>query len=176
MGTKTTYKNKNAKEDSAAIVWTARLIKMSILGALGFTAVSYLPAFINTASFANITNHDRSAARLNEKSQKNLVKKTFYKVANLRQAYMRAGQSVQVQYYLPEDASLELVITHCKRSPILEAFSCVPYKTENLTVAENTIGSRNFMLEKSGFYKFSHTVVRKSADTAYQNVFWRRST
>ena len=176
MGTHTAYTNKKPQEDNLAIVWITRGIKFAVVAAIGYTALSYLPAFMPTAKFANITNHDRSATRLNQNTKTSTIKKAYFKVANLRQAYLRAGQSVQVQYYLPENAHLELVITHCKRSLILEAFSCIPYKTDNLTVAENTIGTREFVVDKAGFYKFSHTVIKKSADSAYQKVFWRRSS
>lgn len=176
MGSHTAYTSKKPKEESQTVLWISRVIKLTVVAAVGYTGLSYLPAFVSTAKFANITNHDRSATRLNETSSTSTIKKAYFKVANLRQAYLRAGQSVQVQYYLPEQAQLELVITHCKRSLILEAFKCIPYKTDNLTVAKNTIGTREFIVDKSGFYKFSHTVIKRSADGAYQNVFWRRSS
>lgn len=173
MASISSFKADQVQKTSPTVQKLSGYIKFGIVVFAGYMAINYVPAFFDTAQFSNIVNHDRSASRLKSQQSADRVSKTFFKVTTLRQAYLRAGQTVQAQYYLPQGAQLDLEITQCKRTPVIEVFSCTPIKRETVRVAGNQNGTRQFMMDTPGFYKFSHVVT--GADGEYQNVFWKRS-
>jgi len=140
-----------------------------------YTALHYVPAFVDTAKVVSFSNLDTSAARLNGRKERRSFLAPYFDIFKLKKAYLKAGQTMQVQYALPKNAQLKLTITQCRSILIAEVFSCQAIGRRNVTLTTKTIGTHEFSFDQTGFYEFSETVIQASNPAQPYEVIWRRS-
>lgn len=149
-------------------------LTLSVGGFLCYTALHYVPAYVSTAKILSFSNVDTSATRLASHNNRTALR-AWRELFTIRRAFVRAGQTIQVQYALPEGTELQLVITQCERAFIIAVFKCVPVSSQTIKIAKKTIGTREFVFDKSGFYDFDDIIIQKSANVSDYQVIWRRS-
>ena len=143
-------------------------------GFVCYTALHYVPAFLNTSKLLAISKIDVSAQRLSASADQSPMTH-FLKTFKMKRAYLRGGQSIMAQYALPENSKLELEIVQCRRSLFFEVFKCIPDGEQNIVITNKTVGSQKFAIGQAGFYEFRNSVKQSgNASQAYQ-ILWRRS-
>jgi len=147
---------------------------LSLSGVICYTAMHYIPAFINTSKLLSISNINISAQRLSAKADKHTISR-YLDVIKIKRAYLRGGQNIMAQYALPDNSRLELEIVKCRRSLFFEVFKCVPEGKQNIVINDKTVGSQKFSIGHPGFYEFRNVVVQANNKTDDYKILWRRS-
>jgi len=144
-----------------------------LVALLGYSAYFYVPAYMSPARKLLPDQLDRSAVSLADQSAKAVIAKhlTIFKT---QRAYLRKGQSIRVQYALPEDAEIDLSIIQCQRIFFIETFKCIPKHTQTIKVKDKTIGTYDFSVNQVGFYAFADSLVTPKDDSETHAVIWRR--
>jgi len=150
------------------------VVALSLSGVICYTAMHYIPAFINTSKLLSISNINISAQRLSAKADKHTISR-YLDVIKIKRAYLRGGQNIMAQYALPDNSRLELEIVKCRRSLFFEVFKCVPEGKQNIVINDKTVGSQKFSIGHPGFYEFRNVVVQANNKTDDYKILWRRS-
>lgn len=149
-------------------------VSLLIGGFVCYCALHYVPAYVNTAKIISLSNIDIPTARSTDESQSSTVS-AYSDLFNARRTYFRSGQSILVEYNLPNKANLNLKITACQRVLLFEIFKCIPKNTQTIRIQNETTGTQKFTFETGGFFEFNDTVIRHSTRLQPYEVIWRRS-
>lgn len=145
-----------------------------ILGVFSFyVALHYIPAYLGLQKIIAFSELDNSAARL-AKDDEFSVLSAYMDPFRIKRTYLRAGQSMQIQYALPEGSKLEIEINHCRAAFIVEIFKCEVVSQKKLVVKNDKIGTQRFTFDEEGFYLFDETVIQRTAKQEKFRVVWSR--
>jgi len=167
-----TGRSKHRTMSNARLVGTAASLFFG--GIMCYTAMHYLPAYVNKTTILSYTNADTSAARLNSTSPVKSVIQPYLELFDLKRTYLRPGQRIQVQYDIPKNAKLNLTIKRCARNVLFEVYKCQVVGERKVTVSNKTIGTQEFRFQEGGFYLFDDEIVRTASKKTDYQVIWRR--
>jgi len=142
-------------------------------GSMFYVALHYIPAYLGLQKVVTLSELDNSATRLTKDNQVSLLS-AYIDPFRLNRTYVRAGQSLQVQYALPTDAELEIYINRCRPAFIVEIFNCDVINRETAIVKNDKVGTQRFKFKDSGFYSFNETVIQKNNMREKYRVVWSR--
>lgn len=97
----------------------------------------------------------------------------YYNLFALDRSYMRAGESIQIKYEIPEGTTVQLDIVQCRRVWAIEIFNCDVVSQFSATKT-NRKGIASYALGDPGFYHFRHTVNGLKDSDTYQ-LTWERA-
>ena len=164
----------NPKKKKMGIGRTMGSAGSLILGAFSFyVALHYIPAYLGLQKVIAFSELDNSAARL-AKDDELSVLSAYMDPLRIKRTYLRAGQSMQVQYALPEGSNMEIKINRCRAAFIVEIFKCDIVSQKKLVVKNDKVGTQRFTFEEKGFYLFDETVIQKTAKQQKFRVVWSR--
>ena len=129
-----------------------------------YVAMFYVPSIVPVHKYISISEPGRADPRLDADG----VFAPYLALFKMRRAYVRAGQTVSVQYRNMGDAPIHLVMTQCQRAVVIEVFRCDPVSVKDVTVG-GTSGARSFRIGESGFYHFGE----RTASSDYR-IIWKR--
>lgn len=134
-------------------------------GALLYTSLPYAGSFVDIGKVVGVSKLDR---------QVEVLRSGLVNTAPVKKVYLRAGQSLIVDYSLPQSAQLELKVMRCKSRPILEVWSCKDPVTQTLLVENEKIGVRQITAPQAGFYYFTDTVSLSGSPQSDYQLTWKR--
>jgi len=142
-------------------------------GSMFYIALHYIPAYLGLQKIIALSELDNSATRLAKDDQFSLLS-AYIDPFRLNRTYLRAGQSIQVQYALPANTEMEVYINRCRPAFIVEIFKCDVISQKTATVKNDKVGTQRFKFKDSGFYTFNESVVQKSNMREKYRVVWSR--
>ncbi len=169
---KVTKKKKHVSRDSA-LKTPISIMKVIVFLTVIYALAQYLPAFVNVKKIITQTTAQSGAQTMVETRKKWGPAAPLRKYIKLNKAYMRAGQSLQVKYILPEDAAANLTIKQCKPAPFIEAFRCDIISTENIEIINDTVGTRRFIFKNTAMYLLESDV-KLQTDGDF-DITWQRN-
>jgi hypothetical protein len=138
-----------------------------------YALAQYVPAFINFKKIITQTSPQSGAQTLLEQRNNWGIAAPLRDYVKMNKAYMRAGQSLQVQYVLPEDAKASLTLKQCRPAPFIEAFRCDVVAETVIDVSNDTVGTRRITLNHSAMYLLQSEVQVGSDDKF--DIKWQRN-
>jgi len=138
-----------------------------------YALAQYVPAFINFKKIITQTSPQAGAQTLVEKRNNWGIAAPLREYAKMNKAYMRAGQSLQVQYVLPRDAKATLTIKQCKPAPFIEAFRCDVVAEDKIDLSNDTVGTRRIAFQNTAMYLLESEVQITSDDRF--DIKWQRN-
>ena len=164
----------NPKKKKMGIGRTLGSAGSLILGAFSFyVALHYIPAYLGLQKIIAFSELDNSAARLAKDDEFSILS-AYIDPFRIKRTYLRAGQSMQMQYALPEGSKLEIEINRCRAAFIVEIFKCEVVSQKKLVVKNDKIGTQRFTFNQEGFYLFDETVIQRTAKQEKFRVVWSR--
>ena len=146
-----------------------------ILGAsMFYIALHYIPAYLGLQKIVAFSDLDNSAARLAKDDPASLLS-AYIDPFRLKRTYLRQGQTIQVQYALPEGAEMEIYINQCRAAFIVEIFKCDILNQEKTTIKNDKVGTQKYQFQDAGFYVFDEIVKQKNIPHEKFRVVWSRS-
>ncbi|WP_409434052.1 hypothetical protein ACJ3XI_05995 [Litorimonas sp. RW-G-Af-16] len=138
-----------------------------------YVALHYVPAFTSTHKVLSFSNGDTSAARLQNRNPVQKLLGPYADAFSLKRTYLRAGQSIQVQYAIPAGAKMDLNIVQCRRLWVIEVFTCQTVSRKHVEVTKK-VGTETFRFQDTGFYFFDETVTLGEKGKDYRVVWTRK--
>lgn len=141
-----------------------------------YASIFYVPAFFDFKTILGFSNEDgkQPVIEISEDNKNPLA--AYTEIFNIRRGYIRSGQALHVRYALSEGQQLTLSIHRCSAPVIVEIFTCMDSEGQEITISNNSRGSRDFVMRQDGFYYFDEKVT--NADGAASNkpfaVEWSR--
>lgn len=142
------------------------IILLIFSGILLYTSLPYAGSFVNIGKVVGVSKLDR---------QIEMLRSGLVNTAPVKKVYLRAGQSLVVEYDLPETAELDLKVMRCKSRPIIEVWSCADPSTQLIQVKNETHGVRQITAPEPGFYYFTDTVTLSGAPQSDYQLIWKRT-
>jgi len=142
-------------------------------GAMAYIALHYVPAYLGFNKILSFSDLDTSSSVAPESSQWAALS-SYGDAFRLKRTYLRAGQTIQAQYALPEGAKLDLVIQKCRSAFIVEIFNCQVLTEEKAQVINDKDGTQRFVFPESGFYRFDEKVTFAPNNVQNYRVIWSR--
>jgi len=118
---------------------------------------------------------DDSASRYVDNGSQGSKLTAYLDLFDVKRGYIRPGQSIQVQYALPEGAQLDLYIRRCRSAFIIEIFNCQVVSERTAQVVNDKVGTRQFIFQDEGFYLFDEQVTLTSTQSPKYRVIWSRT-
>jgi len=118
-----------------------------------YTCLLYLMPFANPKQILGITQQNYAAAAL-EDTRSSWFKNKFMRPFELRRTFLGTHQGIRAHYVIPEGMKVDLLIEHCMRAIIVEAYKCKVVGTSTAEI-ESGMGSRLFKFSEVGFYQFN---------------------
>ena len=126
-------------------------VSLILGGFMFYISLHYIPAYLGHQKIIALSNFDNSASRL-AKDDGFSILSAYIDPFRLKRTYLRAGQSIQVQYAIPEGSVLEINIIQCQTAFIYEIFKCEPVTKKTSIVRNDKVGSQRFKFKNAGFY------------------------
>ena len=138
-----------------------------------YALAQYIPAFINFKNIVTQSPSQSGAQNLVESRKKWGAILPLRDYAKMNKAYMRAGQSLQVQYVLPENTKATLTIKQCKSVPFIEVFHCNVVAENKIDISGDTVGTRRITLQSKAMYLLQSEVQVGSGEIF--DIQWQRN-
>lgn len=152
---------------------------LSLMFGLGicYTSFFYVPAYFDSEQVLGGASHETTTAADAEKDTRGTLA-AYLDVFKLRRGYIKAGQTLRVDYNLSVGTSLDLVIKHCKAPVIVEVFYCQSSSDQHIQVEQSGKGFKTFLMRQPGFYYLDQTVTNLDGSEAVKpyEVVWSRTT
>jgi len=149
-------------------------ISLILGGAMFYIALHYVPAYLGLQKIIAFSKLDTSASRLAKDGPSSLLS-AYIDPFRLKRTYLRQGQSIQVQYALPDDAELEILVNQCKAAFIVEIFKCDVISQETSFVKNDKVGTLKFKFQDAGFYVFDEVITQTKTPHESFRVVWSRT-
>ena len=91
----------------------------------------------------------------------------------MNQGYLKAGQTVTVDYKVSLGAELYLTVTKCSGPAVVEVYSCRGSLIRTFKLTQNS-GRFGLIVQETGFYKFNQVLTDTSAPNSTFEVIWKR--
>jgi hypothetical protein len=142
-------------------------------GAMTYIALHYVPAYLGLNKILSFSDLKSNASISPESSQWAMLS-SYGDAFRLKRTYLRAGQTIQAQYALPQGAKLDLVIQKCRPAFIVEIFNCQVLSEETAQVINDKDGTQRFVFPESGFYRFDEKITFAPNNVQNYRVIWSR--
>lgn len=158
------------------VFFTALVILFGAL--MYYVAMHYLPALSNPRKVLRLATETATLPTgsdeftFKEPSAFETLMGPYYSLFAMDRSYMRAGESVQIKYEIPEGSTVQLDIVQCARVWVVEIFDCDIVNQFSVTKTARR-GISTYALGDSGFYHFRHRIDGlKEADN--YRLTWKR--
>jgi len=148
-------------------------VSLIIGGFMFYIALHYIPAYLGFQKVVAMSDLDTSASRLAKDDPVSLLS-AYLDPFRLKRTYLRAGQTIQVQYVLPEGTELKIYINRCRSAFIVEIFQCDVVSQEKAIVKNDKVGTQHFQFQEAGFYLFDEVVDQGNTPERNYRVVWSR--
>lgn len=145
-------------------------------GGMIYVAMHYVPAFVKPQEVLKLVSTDMPRPERDAFGGDSILGKTvgpYIDMFAMERSFLKAGQTIDVKYALPEGARMDVSIRQCRRLWIVEVFECQTVSQETVRVQGHQ-GTQRFTLSTTGFYHFDEKVTLPRADEDYR-VIWKRS-
>lgn len=153
------------------------VLTFCVAATLVYAGIHYIGAYIDISKIAGL-----SAKTLDLDSGPQGARKLTSKFtdrADIKKIYLREGQALSVEYALPENANLDLIVSQCSPRPVIEVFNCKPISQRIVKVRDKSQGSSVIYVQEPGFYNFSEKVVLSQGKPSKRGksyaLVWRRA-
>lgn len=171
--------NKNVKKQKArlkvksVIDGPVSIMKFILLLMTIYALYQYIPAFINFKKVISQTTTAQPGAQtlIGQRDEWGAAS-PLRDYIKMKKAYVRTGQSLQLQYVLPDSASATVTLKRCKAIPFIEVFKCNVVQAETIELKNETIGTKRFQIAQSGMYHLESQVEVTNDDQF--DIIWRR--
>lgn len=149
------------------------LMKLILLVMTIYALYQYVPAFVNFKKvISQTTTAQPGAQNLIRQRDDWGVASPLRDYIKMKKAYVRAGQSLQLQYVLPTNVSATVTLKRCKTIPFVEVFKCNIVQAETIDLKNETIGTKRFQITQSGMYHLE-SQVEVTKDDKF-DIVWSR--
>ena len=152
---------------------------LSLIFGLGicYSSFFYVPAYFDSEQVLGGASHETVTLDDGEKDTRGMFT-AYLDVFKLRRGYIKAGQTLRVDYTLSADTALDLVIKHCKAPVIVEVFYCQSTSDQSVQVEQTGKGYKTFLMRQPGFYYLDQNVKNLDGTDAVKpyEVVWSRTT
>lgn len=153
------------------------ILKLGLILMSLYALAKYVPAYVNVnrilTEAASETQFQPGAQNLADQQEKWGPFAPLREYAKLKKAYVRAGQSLQVQYILPKDAQASLTLKRCKNILFLDAFKCIVVQSDTIDISGEMVGTRRLRVSDSAMYILESHVLANSNERV--DIVWRRT-
>lgn len=153
---------------------TRFLVSAIFLSIIGYGFIYYLPAYFNYASALgfSVDKQESLPAIPAGSTQKSTGDKLF----KIRSGYLRAGQSLKLNYSLSPGTRMTVQLGQCTAPIFLNVMNCNSTQASTIDITGTGPGATKFMVRNDGFYSFQEYVVDASGEptTAPYLVKWYR--
>jgi len=143
-----------------------------------YVAMHYVPALSNPKTVLRFATEnatlppEETEFDFDEASALEKLLGPYYSLFILDRSYMRAGESIKIQYEIPEGSTVNLDIVQCRRVWVIEIFRC-DVVSQFSTEKKARRGISTYALGDAGFYHFRHKV-SGAKDTESYRLIWQR--
>lgn len=138
-----------------------------------YVGLHYIPAFVNTSKVLKLSSN-MTMSDYERESIFGPIVGPYIDNLKLQRTYIRAGQSIEVQYSLPKGGKADLEIFQCRRLWIVEILKCQVVGSDKVSVGRRASGKHRFTFTGEGFYHFRETVTDVKPNEQYR-IVWKRS-
>lgn len=174
---KTVKKENRRMKRQSVLDGPLSILKLITILMVIYSLFQYVPAFLNIKkiiSQANAQSSAQAGAQTLVENRENWgLMAPLRDYAKLRKAYVRKGQSIQLQYVLPSKAIANVTIKQCKAIPFVEVFNCEVVQSETIDLSGETTGTRRFQVSSSAIYLLE-SQVQVGEDDRF-DITWRRN-
>ena len=168
--------NKRQRTESA-LSGPVAFMKLLMLLMTIYALFKYVPAYVNfNKIIAEATDKNigySGAQNIAEDRGKWGAMAPLRDYAKLKKAYVKGGQTLQVQYILPKDAQATLTIKRCKNIPFFEVFKCQVAQEETFNISGDSVGTRRIFIPDTAMYHLESKVLVNSDERF--DIVWRRT-
>lgn len=141
---------------------------------LAYSSLFYFPAYTFKPALVRVATQDMvvpDAAEAESRPDLN----NYLKLLIKQRGYLRAGQSVRVDYKVALGSHIDVVVLRCNPVVIVEIYACNKTEYQRAEIGKAAEGYVQFTADKAGFYYFDE--VLKSHDSAAVEyvIKWSRS-
>lgn len=133
---------------------------------LAYVALHYVPAFVSPAQVVRISDLDERSLKADTDGLAGTLAPLWTSLQT-RRSYIWEGESIEVQYTLPANTEVDLVVERCARQIVREVFACTPVSQQVVTV-RGPRGQERLYFGEPGFYRF------RESGSVDARVIWRR--
>lgn len=158
------------------VFFTALVILFGTL--MYYVAMHYVPALSNPRKVLRLATETATLPsgatefKFEEPSAFESLMGPYYRLFTQDRTYIRAGESIQIKYEIPEGAVVHLDIVQCNRIWVIEIFDCDVVNQFSSTKTTQR-GISTYELGDSGFYHFRHRIEGMDPTSNYR-LIWER--
>lgn len=141
-------------------------LTLSFAGATVFVALHYVPAKVSPTQIMRVSDLDETMLSDRATGFMSLIA-PYWDSLQSRRTYVRAGDTVEVQYRIDGGQTLDLVVERCARQWVREVFNC-NVEAQQVVRVDRRRGHHRFQFNAEGFYRFREVQSQES------RVIWRR--
>lgn len=141
---------------------------------LAYSSLFYFPAYTVKPAVVRIATQDAVIPDVSE-TESNEGLKNYLKLLIKQRGYLRAGQSVRVDYNVDLGSQIDLVIFRCNQVVIVEIYSCNKIEYQKTEIGKAADGYVQFTVDSAGFYYFEEVVKAASPSAIEYVIKWSRS-
>ncbi|PHR55553.1 MAG: hypothetical protein COA43_15305 [Robiginitomaculum sp.] len=149
-----------------------------------YVSTFYIGAFFDAGKMIGVGYADRADRSKNRIAQAEITHKhsiipPLAHVFTPTKMFFKAGQTIQLNYALPDETSIVARIKQCDSVPLFEVFKCKFVNIKEQRASNAGRGTLTFTVESNGFYYFEHEVSLLSG-TVLEHYYeyqasWQRS-
>jgi len=143
-------------------------------GTMCYVSLHYIPAYLGLNKVLSFSDLDKSSSVAADSSQWATLS-SYVDAFRIKRTYLRPGQTIQVQYAIPEGAKLDLVIQRCRPAFVIEIFQCKVMSEETAQIRNDKLGTQRFRFPEAGFYRFDETITMAPNNVKDYRVIWSRA-
>lgn len=171
-------KKKSQRQKSDSILsGPLSILKLGLILMSLYALFKYVPAYVNfnriISKVASENQFQPGAQNLAIQNEKWGLFAPLRDYTKLKKAYVRGGQTLQVQYIIPKDAQATLTLKRCKNILFIDAFKCFVTQTDTIDISGETVGTRRLRVSDTAMYVLESEVLVNSHERA--DIVWRRT-
>ncbi|MEP3892088.1 MAG: hypothetical protein ABJN69_16645 [Hellea sp.] len=141
---------------------------------LAYSSLFYFPAYTVKSSVVRIATQDAVIPDSSEtENSRNL--NNYLKLLIKQRGYLRAGQSVRVDYNVALGSQIDVVIFKCNQVVIVEIYSCNKTEYQKTEIGSAAEGYVEFTVDSAGFYYFDEVVKNAAPSALEYYIKWSRN-
>lgn len=139
-----------------------------------YVALHYVPAHFRSQGVVGlVTENGRLSQQVSQDSEIPILG-DYLDAFNVRRTYLKAGQTLEARFIVPENTTLALRVRQCRSVFGLEVFHCFNVSEDSITIRDETYGRRTLTASRNGFYHFDELVTTPEIDAPFKVVWARR--
>jgi hypothetical protein len=141
---------------------------------LAYSSLFYFPAYTFKPAVVRIATQDAVIPDASE-TKSSVGLNNYLNLLIKQRGYLRAGQSVRVDYNVALGSEIDVVIFKCNQVVIVEIYSCNKAEYQRTEIGKASQGYVQFTVDAGGFYYFEEDVKTLDPMAAEYFIKWSRS-